>query len=136
VLLPLASARADYVAQRGDVLEVTIPGAPATAREELAALEVAEQQQEAVLEQQVKESARMRDLLQKGVGTILRTEDSQRGLAQAQAQVQEVRVRLAQARKEVEDARAAWKRATTSGRRDCWKHSRTQSRKGVRPAFV
>ena len=75
----------------------------AAARDEAAMLEQAEGQQRASFEQVVKGAARSRELLQKGLDTNVRTEDSERGLAQARAQITDVRVRLAEARKEVEE---------------------------------
>ena len=75
----------------------------AAARDEAAMLEQAEGQQRASFEQVVKDTARSRELVQKGLGTNVRTEDSERGLAEARAQIIDVRVRLAEARKEVEE---------------------------------
>lgn len=75
----------------------------AASREELTALGLAQEQQQALLEQQTKDALRSRDLLQKGVGTVVRTEDTQHALAQARAQVLDNQVRLAQARKEVKE---------------------------------
>jgi polysaccharide export outer membrane protein len=75
----------------------------AAARDKATMLEQAEDQQLASFEQVVKVAARSRELLQKGLGTVVRTEDSERDLAQARAQLVDVRVRLAEARKEVEE---------------------------------
>jgi polysaccharide biosynthesis/export protein len=75
----------------------------AAARDEAAMLEQAEGQQRASFEQVVKDAARSSELMQKGLGTNVRTEDSERGLAEARAQITDVRVRLAEARKEVEE---------------------------------
>jgi polysaccharide export outer membrane protein len=75
----------------------------AAARDKAAMLEQAEGQERASFEQVVKDAAQSRELLQKGIGTNARTEDSERGLAEARAQVVDVRARLADARKEVEE---------------------------------
>jgi polysaccharide export outer membrane protein len=74
-----------------------------TARAELAALEQAEAQQSSMLDQQLSDATRSQDLLQKGVSTFARTEETQRALAQARTQLIEVRVRLAQAKKELQE---------------------------------
>jgi polysaccharide export outer membrane protein len=72
-------------------------------RDEMTALEQAQAQQESAFTQQSQDAARARELLQKGVGTVARTEDGQRAVEQSRSQLLEVRVRLAQARKELEE---------------------------------
>ena len=74
-----------------------------TARAELAALDQAEAQQSSMLDQQLSDATRSQDLLKKAVVTVARTEETQRALAQARTQLIEVRVRLAQAKKELQE---------------------------------
>jgi polysaccharide export outer membrane protein len=96
---------AQLIADRGaDERERTHLGQMvAAARGELAALEAAEQQQQRTYDQQLQSSTRARDLMGRGVGTMLRTEDSERAAGLAQAQLLEARVRAAQARKELQE---------------------------------
>lgn len=75
----------------------------AVVRAEVTMLDQAERQQRTSYEQAVSEAGRAGDLLQKGVGTAVRTEIAERNLAQARSQILDVQVRLAQARREVEE---------------------------------
>jgi polysaccharide biosynthesis/export protein len=72
-------------------------------RAEVTMLEQAERQQQASYEQAVSEASRAGGLLERGVGTAVRTETAERSLAQARLQILDVQVRLAQARREVEE---------------------------------
>ncbi|WP_234685886.1 polysaccharide biosynthesis/export family protein [Bradyrhizobium monzae] len=80
-------------------LERMLAAATAEANE----LAQAEEQQKANYDQVAKDAARARELLQSGMGTVARAEDTQRGFAQAQSQMVDLRVRLAQSRKEMAD---------------------------------
>ncbi len=74
------------------------------ARAQVAALEAAGQQQRRTYESQLHYSTRTRNLVGRGVATNFRAEDSERAAASAQAQVLEVGVRAAQARRELQEA--------------------------------
>jgi polysaccharide export outer membrane protein len=73
------------------------------ARADVAMLEQAERQQRTSYEQAVSEASRAGDLFQRGVGTTVRAEGAERSLAQARSQHLDVQLRLAQARREVEE---------------------------------
>lgn len=73
------------------------------ARDQIAALERLEAQQQLASEQHSQDATRARNLLQKGVGTIARAEEDQRVANQSRSELLEVRVRLAQGRKDVEE---------------------------------
>jgi multidrug resistance efflux pump len=75
----------------------------AVARAEITMLEHAERQQRASYDQAFTEAGRASSLLERGVGTAVRTEIAERSLAQARSQILEVQVRLAQARREAEE---------------------------------
>jgi polysaccharide biosynthesis/export protein len=75
----------------------------AASHDQLIALVQAESQQDSNVEQQTHDASRAHDLLRKGVGTMVRMEGSERAVAEARTQLIEVRVRLAQAREEVEE---------------------------------
>jgi len=73
------------------------------ASDQIAALEQVEAQQQHAFDQQSQDANRAGDLLRKGVGTISRAEENQRVANQSRSELLEVRVRLAQGRKELEE---------------------------------
>jgi polysaccharide export outer membrane protein len=73
------------------------------ARGELTALEADEQQHQQSFDVASQGANRARDLVGKGVGTMYRSEDADRALSVTQGQLLEVRVRAAQARKELQE---------------------------------
>ena len=60
-------------------------------------------QQQQAFKQQSQDATRARDLLQKGIGTIIRAEDNKRVADWSRSELLQVQVRLAQARKELEE---------------------------------
>jgi polysaccharide export outer membrane protein len=73
------------------------------ARDQVAFLDLAVTQQQQVADRQSENTARVRALLQRAVGTMLRLEDSERALAQAQAQLLNLRARASEARRDLEE---------------------------------
>ena len=72
-------------------------------RDQIAALEQVNVQQQQAFKQQSQDATRARDLLQKGIGTIIRAEDNKRVADWSRSELLEIQVRLAQARKELEE---------------------------------
>lgn len=75
-----------------------------TARGELEFLNRASQQQEQMLSQQMAAATRAHDLLQRGVGTMIRSEDEDREIGLLQWQILDVQARLKQAEGRIADA--------------------------------
>jgi polysaccharide export outer membrane protein len=75
-----------------------------TAQSELEFLKRAGQEQQQALNQQMDDTARARELLQRGIGTVTHTEDEERAIGMLQWQNLDVQARLQQANGQIADA--------------------------------
>ena len=75
-----------------------------TAQSELEFLSRAGQEQQQALSRQMDDTARARELLQRGIGTVIRTEDEERSIGMLQWQNLDVQARLQQANERIADA--------------------------------
>ena len=75
-----------------------------TAQSQLEFLSRAGQEQQQALSQQMDDTARARELLQRGMGTVTRTEDEERAIGMLQWQNLDVQARLQQANGQIADA--------------------------------
>jgi polysaccharide export outer membrane protein len=94
-----AADRADRETQRTYLQRVL-----QTAQAELEFLSRADQQQQQAVSQQMADTVRARELLQRGMGTMSRIEDEQRAIAMVQWQSLDVKARLQQAQTQIANA--------------------------------
>jgi polysaccharide biosynthesis/export protein len=94
-----AADRADRETQRAYLQRIL-----QTAQGELEFLSRADQQQQQALSQQMADTDRARELLQRGMGTVSRIEDERRAIAMLQWQALDVKARLQQAQTQIADA--------------------------------